>query len=440
VELSEVLSRIFGRHRILVIGLVVIGLLGGLALHWADEPDYRGTARLVATASEPTTAGEATAIADTVRALATGPALVRAAIQSIGADRDPSSVAAHAVNVRGLGSSGVVELQVTDRDPRVAVQLTEAIAKAVVSQRISAASAGLTHEIAVLQQQIQRLEAQVADLDGRLSELSDQAGSPDPTVANTAIAGRDQLLAERSSLTDQIGVLLSNKTDLTGELAAQSPATIVDPPQSPATRVSPQRLSDAALGALLGLILAVAIAAALETLRPTVVGRAAIARSLQTAVLGDVRRSGTEWDPGDVLEAASHVGLAAAGASAKRVDFMSTSPQINVSQLAAAVGDELKHLSVEVATPDAIVGRVVSAEATGSSGRGSSNGRRPVPQRGLVLVVPEAVKQADLEPARDFLAICGWPLLGVIIAQRNSPLTLVRREATPSPITSEASA
>jgi hypothetical protein len=49
------------------------------------------------------------------------------------------------------------------------------------------------------------------------------------------------------------------------------------------------------------------------------------------------------------------------------------------------------------------------------------------------------VKAADLEPARDFLAICGWPLLGVIIAQRGSPLAMVRRESTTN-LTSEESA
>jgi capsular polysaccharide biosynthesis protein len=436
MELTEVLSRVFGRHRILIIGLVLLGLAGGLALHWADKPDYRGTARLTITSSEPTTASEASAIVDTVRALATGPALVRDALASIGVRRDPTSVADDAISVRGLGSSGVVELQVTDRDPDVALRLTQAIAKAFVDQRIKAASAGLEHEISVVQRQISALQSQVSDLDRRLNRLSVLAGSLDPSVANTAIARREQLLAQRTAITDQIAALTSNATDLTGQLAAQSPATIVDPPESPAERVTPQRLPDIALGALLGLILAVAVAAAMETLRPTVVGRAAIARSLQTAVLGELRRSGDDWNPDDVLEAASHVGLAAAAASVKRIDFMSTSPQIDVSRLATSISEALTHLSVEVATPGAIVGRVVSPEENGGSGRS----RRPTPVRGLVLVVPEAVKLADLEPSRDFLAICGWPLLGVIIAQRSSPLTLIRRESSTTPMTSEASA
>jgi hypothetical protein len=58
----------------------------------------------------------------------------------------------------------------------------------------------------------------------------------------------------------------------------------------------------------------------------------------------------------------------------------------------------------------------------------------------VVLVVPEAVKLADLDPVRDFLAISGWPLLGVIIAQRDNPLIIVRRESAQTALTSEASA
>jgi capsular polysaccharide biosynthesis protein len=438
VELSEVLSRIFGRHRFLVIGFVVLGLLGGLSVHRGDNPEYRAAARLLATSTDPATSSQAGAIADTIRALATGPALVRKALISIGVHRDPGKVA-DAVAVRSLGSSGVVELQVTDRDPNVALRLTMAIGTAVVDQRIEAASKSVRNEISALQQQIDRLQLQVSDVDRQLKPVNERAGSFDPTVANTATARREQLLAQRGALTDQITVLVSHHADLTGQLALRPPAAIVDAPEAPAQRVTPQRLPDVALGILLGLILAVATAAALETLRPTVVGRAAIARSLQTPVLGGVRRSGNDWNQGDILEAASHIGLAAAGAAVRRVDFMSTSPHINVTQLAAAVSEELTHLSVEVATAGRIVGHVVSADEPNGAGRGSARGRRPAPQRGLVLVVPEAVKAADLEPARDFLAICGWPLLGVIIAQRGSPLAMVRRESTTN-LTSEESA
>src|SRR6478736_260578 len=80
VELTEVISRIVGRHRLLLIVSVRVALVGGLVMHWARRPEYRGTARLVVTSSDARTPSEATAIADTVRALATGPVLVRTAL------------------------------------------------------------------------------------------------------------------------------------------------------------------------------------------------------------------------------------------------------------------------------------------------------------------------------------------------------------------------
>lgn len=434
------LSRIFGRHRLLVIAIVLLGLGGGFALHRSDKPDYRGSARLLVSSTDPSTSSQAAAIADTVRALATGPTLVRNALASIGVHRDPAQVAGD-ITVRNLGSSGVVELQVTDRDPDVALRLTRAIGKAVVSQRTDSSARSITDAISALETEINGLNSQIAGVDRRLTAANARAGSFDPSVANQAIADREQLLARRSGLSDQLTVLTSKEQDLTAQLAVRPRAAMIDPPEGPAKLVKPQRFPDLALGGLLGLILGVAAAGVLETVRPTVVGRAAIARSLQTAVLGEVRRSGPDWNEGDVLEAASHIGLAAAGASVKRVDLLSTSRHIDVPRLASAVGDELTHLGVDVATPATIVGRVVSGDDAPNTGRTAHRGR-PVPQRGLVLVVPDAVKQAELEPARDFLAISGWPLLGVIIAHRDTALALVRREFNSIPLapTSEASA
>jgi capsular polysaccharide biosynthesis protein len=445
MELTDVLARILGRHRLLVIAFVLFGIGGALAMHWSDKPSYRGTARLLVTSSDPTTSSQAVAIADTIRALATGPALVGRALATIHVHRDAATVAANNVKVHGLGSSGVVALQVTDRDPSVALQLTNAIGQAVVDQRTDAAAKSIRTDILALQNQINAVQREISGVDRQLSAVNQRAGSADTSVANRAIAQRDQLLAQRVALTDQVTALTSSKAELSGQLALRPPAAMVDTAQGPATRLTPHRLPDLGLGALLGLVLAVALAAALETIRPTVVGRAAIARSLQTPVLGEVRRSVSGWNREDVLETASHIGLAAAGAAVSRLDLMSTSSQVDLPRLAKAVGNELTHLRVEVADPGTIVARVVSGNDPDGIPRASRN-RRPAPNRGLVLVVPEATKLADLEPARDFLAISGWPLLGVIIAQRGNPLAIVRREppTTDTPTTdtmqSEASA
>ena len=422
----------------LVLVMVLLGIGVGLGLHWNDKPSYQGSARILVTASDPTSSSQAAAVADTIRGLATGQSLVQRALDSIGARRDSAHVATYGVTVQGLGSSGVVELQVTDPDPTVALQLTNAIAREVVAQRTDAASAGLQAQMGALQEKLDAVQAQVAAVDDQLAAVSKEAGSLDPTVANRAAAERAQLLAKRAELTGQATIYTTSRADLGAQLATHPQAEVVDAAQGPALEVTPRQLPDVALGGLLGLVLGVAIAGGLETLRPTVMGRMAIARSLQSPVLGEVRRYAAGWSPADVLETASHIGLAATGAEVRRVDLMGTSDHIDLPRLAAAVGKELTHLTVEVADPDTIVARVVS-DGDPEGSQSGARVRRTGPARGLVLVVPEAVKLADLEPARDFLAISGWPLLGVVIAQRANPLALVRREPAP-PLTDEASA
>jgi capsular polysaccharide biosynthesis protein len=437
VELSEVLARIFSRHRLLVTLCLALGLAAGIGLHWSDKPVYEGRARLLVSPSEPTSTAQASAQVDAVRALATGPALVREALASIGVDRDVSKLSRGAISVRGMGGSGVVELRVTDRDPAVAIQLTDAIGQALVKQRTDTLSATITSGMTKITSRIAATQSQIDAVDNELAASVDLAGSADPEVVSRATADRDRLLAQRDGLVQELSVLFTQRADLETQLA-QRPATImVDPASAPATRIGVNRLPDIGLGGLLGLVVGTALAASIETLRPTVVGRAAIARSLQAPVLAEITSSPAGWSAGDVLEAASHTEMAAEGAGITRVEFMSTTPRIDLAGLASALGSELSRLPVGVVNPYSAVTPVTVA--TESKRPPGPNRARRVPTRpGLVVVVPGAVKLAGLEPVRDFLAISGWPLLGVIIAHRANPLA-----GRPSPttnLTSEASA
>jgi uncharacterized protein involved in exopolysaccharide biosynthesis len=421
VELSEVLARIFARHRLLVMMCVMLGLIAGIGLHWSDKPVYEGRTRLLVSPSEPTSTTQASAQVDAVRALATGPALVRGALTSIGVDRDASRVSRSAISVRGMGGSGLVELRVTDRDPAVAIKLTDAIGQALVKQRTDVLSATITSDMAKIASRITATQRQIDAIDSDLAASVDLASSPDPQVVSLAAADRDRLLAQRGGLVQELSVLFTQRADVESQLA-QLPATIVvDPPSAPAARIGVNRFPDIALGGLLGLIVGIALAASIETLRPTVVGRAAIARSLQAPVLAEITTSAAGWNVGDVLEAASHTEMAAEGAGTTRVEFMSTTPRIDLAGLAEAVGNELSRLPVGVVNPYNPVATVpVATESNGPAG--PSRARRVPARPGLVVVVPGAVKLAGLEPVHDFLAISGWPLLGVIIAHRANPL------------------
>ncbi len=417
------LARIFRRHRFLVVACLLLGVGGGLALHWSEQPRYLGQARVLVTTADPSSSAQASGIADSVRALATGTDLVRNAISTVGVTRDPAGVA-KSVDVHSLGTSGVVQLQVSDREPAVALALTRAIADLVVKQRTDTEGAALRASIGDLDSQIQSVRSQMKTVDAGLAAATAQSASVDPAVLDRASAERARLIAQRTGLSDELTVLSSHRADLAAQLAEQPRASIVDYPSGPAAKAGSQRLPDAALGGLLGLVVGIACAALLETLRPSVMGRAAIARSLRAPVLAEINRSGRTWDAPDVLEAAMHTQLAAAGANVSRVELLATSPRIDVAGLAAALAPELGSTAVGV----------VNVDSTGTGPQvnlgdpATVRGRRTLAQRrGLVLVVRDAVKLADLEPARDFLAISGWPLLGVIIAPRGGIVAVTRR-------------
>ncbi|HET8789255.1 MAG TPA: Wzz/FepE/Etk N-terminal domain-containing protein, partial [Actinomycetes bacterium] len=84
MELGEVIGRIFGRHKKLIAALVLAGLLAGFAIHLDDAPRYSASARLVLDTSDPEDQAQSGVIADTTRAIASGPSLVREALEKIG--------------------------------------------------------------------------------------------------------------------------------------------------------------------------------------------------------------------------------------------------------------------------------------------------------------------------------------------------------------------
>jgi hypothetical protein len=193
----------------------------------------------------------------------------------------------------------------------------------------------------------------------------------------------------------------------------------------PATAAEPlpgRQVPDYLLGALLGLIVGVALAAGRETLVPTVVGHAALARALDAPILADLPEPPDRCTRKDVAVAARHVELAAVAAGVHRVEMMSLERVVDVSRLLEFLDDELTSAVVHGVDPVLRSARRppglsdVGGRADGRSGSSSNGDGRT----GLVVVVPDVVRLADLEPARNLVSITGWPLLGAIVFPRTS--------------------
>jgi capsular polysaccharide biosynthesis protein len=416
LELNEVISRIVGRHWKLIGVLMVTGLLAGFALHLNDAPQYSATARLVLDTSDPASQSESGVIADTARAIASGPSLMRAALTEVGARRDATEVARRNIDVQALGSSGVVQLSVVDPDPQVAVALANTVAKAVIKARLQVTAGQAASVVADLDRQASQLQRQIDKLDGKIDELSPRASDPGGSAGRREL---DRLMRQRDILVQRLAQIQTERANVEGTRALRPKAAILDPASPPADEVPGRRLPDLALGALLGLLVGVGIAATLESLRPTLVGRTAIARGIEAPVLAELagppdRRAHRHgWDPADVAEAAMHVELVAVAAGVRQVQLMALDRQADVSNLVQVLGDSLKTATVQQAdTPVARRRRPGSKPARDLDV--PQNGDRRI---GLVLVAPSVVKLADLDPVKEFLAISGWPLLGVIVYQ-----------------------
>src|SRR5437867_8360961 len=153
VELEEAFRRIVGQHWRLIVCFVVIGLAVAPLIHLRAATAYTASARLVLDTPDPKSRTEAGAIADTAQAIATSPAQVQAALSRIGVHRDPLSVANNDVTVRPLGTSGVLELSVIDRNAQAAAAIANSLAAQVIRARLGVSSGELQRALAAIGKQ-----------------------------------------------------------------------------------------------------------------------------------------------------------------------------------------------------------------------------------------------------------------------------------------------
>jgi capsular polysaccharide biosynthesis protein len=433
-ELHDVGRRVVGHYWWLIILLVILGAAAG-AVSRSGEPTYTASARIVLDAPDPSTRAESTAIADTVKAIATSPAQVRAALRAAHiTGRDPTEVASQHVSVTGLGSSALAKVSVGDKDRHVATDLANALAARVISIRTEVTTGGVPQELATLSKRIEGLSADIARTDATIDALNLKvANAASATSANDLRARRDTVSRRRDFLGQQRSVLESERVNILGAFALRPKPSIISRASVPLHADSSGRLPYMILGGLLGLILGVGLAALAETISPTVVGGDALARELDVPLLGTLRAGLYEADGRqDLTAVAVRVQLAAATAG---VD--------DVGLLAATPGADLRGFANRLRATRA-------AEAGGARGgiresipnRASAVQIRPfslasplsLDERGatgLVLVSPRVLKKAAVAEIDNLLRVTAMPLLGLITygSARLPKRAIVEREA-----------
>jgi uncharacterized protein involved in exopolysaccharide biosynthesis len=427
MDLHDVTRRIIGRYWWLLAVLMVV-CAGAAAVSRSGGTTYTATARIVLDSPDPTTRVESAAIADTVKAIATSQSQVTAALRTAlpaHAKRDPLDVAEHRVSVSGLGSSSVVKVSVSDHNKYVAANVANALAARVIATRRDVSSGGVPQEVANLSKRIDSVSAQISSTDNAIDRLNvAAANAPTAQLGNQLRAQRDAASRRRDFFAQQRSVLESERVNILGAYALRPKPSVISrasvPLHADASGVQPYIV----LGALLGLILGVGLAALIETVRPTVVGGDALARELDVPLLGTLYGGGDDDQPLEALApVAVRVRLAAEAAGVDDVALLPVKADVDVRAIARSLeASTRKGLDVVAAERNAARSRtrIVALDLVSSTGLDE---RRTT---GLVLISASGVRKADLVDVGHLLRVTPMPLLGLIV-YKPAPLLGRRR-------------
>jgi capsular polysaccharide biosynthesis protein len=375
VDLNEAARRILRHHWVLITLLTLIGLAVPLGLARLQGDSYVASARITIGVTDTRDGQEANALADTALALATSPEVITRALESTGLERDSTAVAEQ-IRVTPVGTSGVLEVSVTDPDPIASATLANTLAAEVVAMREESVLGGT-------QQLIEQIDAQIQELNALAGTL---AADPDRLA---------QTVAQRSSLEQQ-------RRELAQDVAGSIRPRVIDDSTAAGLPVSTALAARLAVGALLGLILGVALAAVLETWRPTL-SRTGLSRYLDAPVLGSLPRpphhSTVVKDPW----LADYLRLGAEAAGARSIKLIPVGPHVDLSGLARSL--ENSELGGR---------RVTALQLDGTNPREASARRTMETDAGIVVVAPEVVKASALEHLERHVQLTKWPVIGIV--------------------------
>jgi capsular polysaccharide biosynthesis protein len=421
---QEVFRRVILQHRALILITPAV-VLGAFFLFGVPSKTYTASARLVLDTPDPSSRQESGAIADTGKAIATSPAEVQKALDAAHVHRDATDVARNSVSVSALGSSGVLQLSVTDRNRRAAAATANALAAEVIKTRLSVTRGESRATLAGIATQITALDKRIASTSTTIATLGDLLASGTGSTQSVT-ARRDSAIRNRDLMTTERSTLEAERVDLLAANATKLQPQVISAAAAPQHADSSHLGVDVVLATVLGLMLGVALAGIRETVRPTYVGQDALASAFGAPFLGAIETiPGKSSDKVSPAEVGQRVALAARAAGHTHVELVAAGPDLDLGPLAAQLA-----LAANGNSAANGHGRPGSRPAVGhrsGNGNGDGNGRIavdpfkplrwPVRNGGsaaIVVVTPVKLTQREYLDASNLLAIAGAGRLGVI--------------------------
>ena len=369
MELREAAQRLLWHFKLLFV-CAGIGLLVPFLLSQQQAPEYVASMRLLVSGG----AADAPVTPDTVSAIATSPTLLEEALEDVGAERNPRSLVNN-VTVRAVGTSGALDLAVTDEDPIVAAAIANALTTHVT--RVMRES-GLTED--------------------PLPQIIHSAG---PSTTTEVATTRVQDIVFGGLLGLVVGIVgaalleaynptVIGKRAIAAELRAPVLAVLPSLKATPSSRELPW------LRWQLG---AQAKRSGVATVELTTAGPSLDLEPLSLALLDaspPQQRGSSRSKSRHRGETGGNGGAIANGGTNSNGDDPASAAAGSVPVLDIRVLDRTDRLSFHT---------------TGSAG--------------IVVVTPMVIKRTEMDSAKDLLGLTGWPAVGVI-AYRRKPRGLAR--------------
>jgi capsular polysaccharide biosynthesis protein len=423
VEIDEIAARLLRQYWALVL-LCVLAPLVAIALTVAKQPPmYAASARIVSGNTVPASNAQAQALVSQIQGIATGKTTAASALQAAGVTRNLNNFITSHVSVSGLGGSQVVDLTVTDRNPRVAATLAKDLAKVVVQSINRTGQSGLSTTLNAIDQEIVRLSEQHG------VAASQAAANPKNEQLQSKLAGLNQVIANFSG--DRSRLLIQAST--------QGLASVLDQPvvpQQSQSKALPQKLG---LAGVLGLVVGILISAIVETIRPTVPGARRVSRRLGAPTLGQLNSTEMHGEQTQNLEnLAVRLRLAANHADVSTIALIDVNGRYELADLAHSLELSLMPPGESLAARADANGRhddqdetLVGEHAFGSvivKGRQLISGHQtlhvyPMTQIkhlgtmsnvGLVVLSGPVSRVSRVLALDDLVTSSGWPILGVV--------------------------
>lgn len=447
MELAD-LARTMARYRWLILLFVVVGVGSAWLMHYGEAKMFTASTRLVLDTPDPESRAESAVIADTAKAIATSPSQVREALTVARVTgRDPDDFARRQVTVRALGSSGIVQLSVRDRDPKAAALIANALAVEVIETRLDGTK-GVQQVLRGLDKRITGLNRRISTLDAKIFSLAVAAeAAAGAASANAFQSEGDRAERQREALAQQRSVAEGERVSLLSTEALQLTPSVISEASPPASADTTRLLPDMVLAGLLALIFGVGAAGLIEMVRPTAVrGGSALARKFNTALLGTL--PGEDEDKQDLEAAAiaARLTFAADAAGVTNVSLLGIGRPVDINVIARRLEATLFSTTERVEEQPALaqviegqssrgtragnvtrLGRSVGIAALDSSGTSvRPHGAASPPARegertGLVIVSPVTLSASDLDAALQLVRGTPLPLLGLIATASTPP-------------------